>query len=424
MYLKSLPLPKATQTISTGLHKDDMTECSYKDDKTTSESTVSTNTVTAPFCTASMTWRQIRVSLLLSVQHPWRGDRFECHCSFLYSIHDVETDSSVTAPFCTASMTWRQIRVSLLLSVQHPWRGDRFECHCSFLYSIHDVETDSVTAPFCTASMTWRQIRVWASSRSHGVVGCPVPTDLTVSPEHTNPSKSDQNEHCFGDFNIWFIESVIVARRLCFHRRWFVLSVCKITQTVVDGFWWNFLKMSEMPWGTTDQILVALHGLFVCLLAYYSKTYEWISMKFSGKIEDGTSNKALNFGSDPWPWRRFALSEFTPRAKVWALRVLLVYYWTHIHKLWVAMYIHLFQWHCQHSSQLHPQSRSRTILSFFFFQFLEEEVMEIWREFCLWSNLSPYTNSSLFSSSFFRLPTGYSSHTVTPFACCIWTLIA
>ena len=24
-------------------------------------------------------------------------------------------------------------------------------------------------------------------------------------------------------------------------------------------------------------------------------------MIFSGKIEDGTSNKPLNFGSDPWP---------------------------------------------------------------------------------------------------------------------------
>ena len=24
-------------------------------------------------------------------------------------------------------------------------------------------------------------------------------------------------------------------------------------------------------------------------------------MKFSGKIEDGTNNKPLNFGSDPWP---------------------------------------------------------------------------------------------------------------------------
>ena len=35
-------------------------------------------------------------------------------------------------------------------------------------------------------------------------------------------------------------------------------------------------------------------------------------MKFSGKIEDGTSNKPLKFGSDPdhgWPWQRFALSE-------------------------------------------------------------------------------------------------------------------
>ena len=29
-------------------------------------------------------------------------------------------------------------------------------------------------------------------------------------------------------------------------------------------------------------------------------------MKFSGKIEDSTSNEPLNFGSDPWPLRRFA----------------------------------------------------------------------------------------------------------------------
>ena len=28
-------------------------------------------------------------------------------------------------------------------------------------------------------------------------------------------------------------------------------------------------------------------------------------MKFSGKIEDGTSNKPLNFVSDTWPWQRF-----------------------------------------------------------------------------------------------------------------------
>ena len=40
--------------------------------------------------------------------------------------------------------------------------------------------------------------------------------------------------------------------------------------------------------------------LFVCQQSY-SKSYERISMKFSVKIEDGTSNKPLNFGSDPWP---------------------------------------------------------------------------------------------------------------------------
>ena len=45
---------------------------------------------------------------------------------------------------------------------------------------------------------------------------------------------------------------------------------------------------------------MALVCLIVCLSVckYYSKTYEWISMKFSGKIEGGTSNKPLNFGSD------------------------------------------------------------------------------------------------------------------------------
>ena len=46
-------------------------------------------------------------------------------------------------------------------------------------------------------------------------------------------------------------------------------------------------------------------------------------MKFSGRIEDGTSNEPLNFGSGPWPWRRFALSECTLQAKICALRVLL-----------------------------------------------------------------------------------------------------
>ena len=45
-------------------------------------------------------------------------------------------------------------------------------------------------------------------------------------------------------------------------------------------------------------------------------------MKFSGKIEDGTSNEPLNFGSKLLPCRRFALSECTLRSKVCALRVL------------------------------------------------------------------------------------------------------
>ena len=48
-------------------------------------------------------------------------------------------------------------------------------------------------------------------------------------------------------------------------------------------------------------------------------------MKFSGKIEDGTSNEPLNFGSKLLPCRRFALPECTLGAKICALRVLLVY---------------------------------------------------------------------------------------------------
>ena len=40
---------------------------------------------------------------------------------------------------------------------------------------------------------------------------------------------------------------------------------------------------------------------------------KWISMKFSGKIEDGTSNEPLYYGSNPWPWQRFVLSECSPQ---------------------------------------------------------------------------------------------------------------
>ena len=47
-------------------------------------------------------------------------------------------------------------------------------------------------------------------------------------------------------------------------------------------------------------------------------------MKFSGKIEHGTSTEPLNFGGDPWPWQRLALPDCTLRAKICALRVLLV----------------------------------------------------------------------------------------------------
>ena len=56
----------------------------------------------------------------------------------------------------------------------------------------------------------------------------------------------------------------------------------------------KFLGKIEDVQVTSHKILVAIRGLFVCLLAYYLKTYEYISVKFSGKIEDSTSNEPLD----------------------------------------------------------------------------------------------------------------------------------
>ena len=44
-------------------------------------------------------------------------------------------------------------------------------------------------------------------------------------------------------------------------------------------------------------------------------------MKFSGKIEDGTSNEPLNFGNYLWPWRRSALSECFSSWKCYQWRI-------------------------------------------------------------------------------------------------------
>jgi len=40
-------------------------------------------------------------------------------------------------------------------------------------------------------------------------------------------------------------------------------------------------------------------SLFVCLLA----TYQRICMKFAAKVGNGPTNKRLNFGGDPDPYR-------------------------------------------------------------------------------------------------------------------------
>ena len=50
-------------------------------------------------------------------------------------------------------------------------------------------------------------------------------------------------------------------------------------------------------------------------------------MKFLGKNENGTSNEPINFGNDPWPWLRFALSERTLRVKVCSLLSASNYYY-------------------------------------------------------------------------------------------------
>ena len=67
----------------------------------------------------------------------------------------------------------------------------------------------------------------------------------------------------------------------------------------------NFKKRQKC---NEEQLIRFWQRSMVCLsslLVYYSKTYEWISMKFSGLIEDGTSNMPLKFGSDLWPLQRF-----------------------------------------------------------------------------------------------------------------------
>ena len=60
---------------------------------------------------------------------------------------------------------------------------------------------------------------------------------------------------------------------------------------------------SNKPLNFGSDLWLWQRFVFVCLLAglAYSMSYERISMKFSGKIGDGTSNKPLDFGSDPWP---------------------------------------------------------------------------------------------------------------------------
>ena len=67
----------------------------------------------------------------------------------------------------------------------------------------------------------------------------------------------------------------------------------------------NFKKRQKC---NEEQLIRFWQRSMVCLsslLVYCSKIYEWISMKFSGLIEDGTSNMPLNFGSDLWPLQRF-----------------------------------------------------------------------------------------------------------------------
>ena len=81
---------------------------------------------------------------------------------------------------------------------------------------------------------------------------------------------------------------------------------------------------SDMPLDSGSDMWPLRRFVFVCLLAGLLKNYERILMKFSGKIEDGTSNEPLNFGIKLLPYQRFALSECTFRAKICALRMLLV----------------------------------------------------------------------------------------------------
>ena len=98
-------------------------------------------------------------------------------------------------------------------------------------------------------------------------------------------------------------------RRLCFCLGlfvglWFCLFVNKITQKLIDRFWWNFQDMYETVKGRNDSILGAIR---ITIWIFWihdriktdnSKSYGWILMKFSGYVLNGTRNNWLDFGSD------------------------------------------------------------------------------------------------------------------------------
>ena len=63
----------------------------------------------------------------------------------------------------------------------------------------------------------------------------------------------------------------------------------KFSGKIEDGTSNKPLNFGSNPWPVCLSVSILL------------ETYKWISMKFSGKIEDGTSKKPLNFGNDLWP---------------------------------------------------------------------------------------------------------------------------
>jgi len=73
-----------------------------------------------------------------------------------------------------------------------------------------------------------------------------------------------------------------------------------LNPTHFTSLWWLNCQDSTINVIVTSAKEVAFTSLFVCLsVSNFCKSFEWIRMKFSGKVGNWPMNRRLNFGSDP-----------------------------------------------------------------------------------------------------------------------------